>query len=105
MITKLKKKRVLIFGNTGFVGSWLSLSLNLFEARVLGVSLKMKNRADKCAEKCSKREACKAIKESEKSENENYEASQENKRFNLSKLKFKFKKSKKDSISDSSPAE
>ncbi len=69
------------------------------------LSLKMKNRADKCAEKCSKREACKAIKESEKSENEDYEASQENKRFNLSKLKFKFKKSKKDSISDSSPAE
>ena len=43
MITKLKKRRVLVFGNTGFVGSWLSLSLNLFEANVLGVSLKMKN--------------------------------------------------------------
>ena len=43
MITKLKKKRVLVFGNTGFVGSWLSLSLNLFEANVLGVSLKMNN--------------------------------------------------------------
>ena len=34
---------VLVFGNTGFVGSWLSLSLNLFEANVLGVSLKMNN--------------------------------------------------------------
>lgn len=43
MISKLKKKRVLVFGNTGFVGSWLSLSLNLFEANVLGVSLKMNN--------------------------------------------------------------
>ena len=69
------------------------------------LSLKMKNRADKCAEKCSKREACKARKESKNSENESNEASQENNRFNLSKLKFKFKKSKKDSISDSSPAE
>jgi len=69
------------------------------------LSLKMKNRADKCAEKCSKREACKARKESKNSENESNEASQENNRFNLSKLKFKFKKSKKDSVSDSSPAE
>ena len=43
MNTRLKKTRVLVFGNTGFVGSWLSLSLNLFEANVLGVSLKMKN--------------------------------------------------------------
>ena len=43
MITKLKKKKILVFGNTGFVGSWLSLSLNLFGANVLGVSLKMKN--------------------------------------------------------------
>ena len=38
-----KDKRILIIGNTGFVGSWLSLSLNFFQAKILGLSLKMKN--------------------------------------------------------------
>jgi CDP-glucose 4,6-dehydratase len=38
-----KNKRILIIGNTGFVGSWLSISLNLFQAKILGLSLKMKN--------------------------------------------------------------
>ena len=38
-----KNKRILIIGNTGFVGSWLSLSLYLFQAKILGLSLKMKN--------------------------------------------------------------
>ena len=38
---KFRNKKILIFGNSGFVGSWLSLSLNLFGAKILGVSLKM----------------------------------------------------------------
>ena len=37
-------KKILIFGNTGFVGSWLSLALSLKKYKVLGISLKMKNR-------------------------------------------------------------
>jgi len=40
----LGNKRILIFGNSGFVGSWLSLSLSLFNAKILGVSLTMKNK-------------------------------------------------------------
>ena len=40
----LKNKRILIFGNSGFVGSWLTLSLSFFDAKILGVSLKMKNK-------------------------------------------------------------
>ena len=40
----LKNKRILIFGNSGFVGSWLTLSLSFFGAKILGVSLKMKNK-------------------------------------------------------------
>ena len=35
-------KRILITGNTGFVGSYLSLSLNLLQSKVLGYSLKKK---------------------------------------------------------------
>mgnify|MGYP001256053141 FL=1 len=74
---------------------------------------KRKKRADKREEKCLKREACKAEKKAEKESlkqaedtgNESDEPTQKNNKFNLSKLKFKFKKSKKDSISDSSPAE
>lgn len=42
--SKLKNKRILIFGNTGFVGSWLCLALNLLNVKILGVSLKMKNK-------------------------------------------------------------
>ena len=38
-----KDKRILIFGNSGFVGSWLSVALNFFGAKILGVSLKMHN--------------------------------------------------------------
>ena len=44
MYFKLKKKRILIFGNTGFVGSWLSVTLDHFNANILGVALKMKDR-------------------------------------------------------------
>ena len=40
----LKNKRILTFGNSGFVGSWLTLSLSFFDAKILGVSLKMKNK-------------------------------------------------------------
>ena len=40
----LKNKRILIFGNSGFVGSWLTLSLFFFDAKILGVSLKMGNK-------------------------------------------------------------
>ena len=73
------------------------------------LSLKMKKKADKCAEKCSKREACiakkESLKESKDSEDKGDETGHKNKRFNLSKLKFKFKKSKKDSVLDSSPTE
>ena len=35
-----KKKRILITGNTGFVGSYLSISLNLMESEILGYALK-----------------------------------------------------------------
>jgi CDP-glucose 4,6-dehydratase len=40
----LKNKRILIFGNSGFVGSWLTLSLSFFDAKILGISLKMGNK-------------------------------------------------------------
>tara|TARA_B110001452_G_scaffold193545_1_gene163539 strand:- start:205 stop:405 length:201 start_codon:yes stop_codon:yes gene_type:complete len=40
----LNKKRIVIFGHSGFVGSWLTLTLSLLGAEVLGVSLKMKNK-------------------------------------------------------------
>ena len=40
----LKNKRILIFGNSGFVGSWLTLSLSFFDAKILGISLKMSNK-------------------------------------------------------------
>ena len=43
MYKKLKNKKILIFGNTGFIGSWLSIALNLLDVKVLGVSLKMSN--------------------------------------------------------------
>ena len=43
MYKKLKNKKILIFGNTGFVGSWLSIALDLLEVKILGVSLKMNN--------------------------------------------------------------
>ena len=41
---KICNKKILIFGHTGFVGSWLSLSLSTFGAKILGVSLKMQNK-------------------------------------------------------------
>ena len=41
---KICNKKILIFGHTGFVGSWLSLSLNILGAKILGVSLKMPNK-------------------------------------------------------------
>jgi len=40
----LHNKRILIFGNSGFVGSWLSLSLDAFKAKILGVSIKMSDK-------------------------------------------------------------
>jgi CDP-glucose 4,6-dehydratase len=40
---KLFNKKILIFGNTGFVGSWLSLTLTFFGAKILGISTKMAN--------------------------------------------------------------
>jgi CDP-glucose 4,6-dehydratase len=41
---KFKNKKILVIGNTGFVGSWLSLSLNFFQAKILGLSLKKQNK-------------------------------------------------------------
>ena len=40
----LKNKRILIFGHSGFVGSWLALTLSAFKSKILGVSLKMPNK-------------------------------------------------------------
>ena len=37
-------KRILITGNTGFVGSYLSLIFSLLGAKILGFSLKKKNK-------------------------------------------------------------
>ena len=42
---KINKKNILITGNTGFVGSWLSLVLLFFGANILGYSLKKKNKS------------------------------------------------------------
>ena len=39
-----KNKRVLIMGNTGFVGSYLSLTLSLMDSKILGYSLKKKDK-------------------------------------------------------------
>ena len=39
-----KNKRILITGNTGFVGSYLSLTLNLMDSKILGYSLKKKDK-------------------------------------------------------------
>ncbi len=39
----LKNKRILITGNSGFVGSYLSMTLNLLGSKVFGYSLKMKD--------------------------------------------------------------
>ena len=36
------KKKILITGNTGFVGSYLSIVLSLFGANILGYSLRKK---------------------------------------------------------------
>ena len=37
-----KNKRVLITGNTGFVGAYLSLTLTMLGSKILGYSLKKK---------------------------------------------------------------
>ena len=37
-------QKILILGNTGFVGSWLSVTLKEFGGNVLGISLKMKDK-------------------------------------------------------------
>ena len=39
-----KNKKVLITGHTGFKGSWLSLVMKHFGAKVYGISLKPKNK-------------------------------------------------------------
>ena len=40
----LNNKRFFITGNSGFVGSYLSLALNQFGAKILGYSLKKKKK-------------------------------------------------------------
>ena len=44
LLKSFKNKRILITGNTGFVGSYLCLTLKLFGARILGFSKKMKDK-------------------------------------------------------------
>ena len=41
---KINKKKIIITGNTGFVGSWLSILLSLLGAYILGFSLKKKDK-------------------------------------------------------------
>ena len=41
---KINKKKIFITGNTGFVGSWLSIMLTFFGAKILGFSLKKKTK-------------------------------------------------------------
>ena len=41
---KINKKKIFITGNTGFVGSWLSILLSLLGAYILGFSLKKKTK-------------------------------------------------------------
>ena len=41
---KIKKKNILITGNTGFVGSWLSLALLMLDANILGYSLEKEDK-------------------------------------------------------------
>jgi len=41
---KIIKKKIFITGNTGFVGSWLSIILSFFDAKILGFSLKKKDK-------------------------------------------------------------
>ena len=41
---KIHKKKIFITGNTGFVGSWLSLMLSFCGAKILGFSLKKKDK-------------------------------------------------------------
>ena len=41
---KIHKKKIFITGNTGFVGSWLSIMLTFFGAKILGFSLKKKDK-------------------------------------------------------------
>ena len=38
-----RNKRILITGNTGFVGAYLSLTLSMMGAKILGYSLKKKD--------------------------------------------------------------
>ena len=41
---KKNKKKIFITGNTGFVGSWLSVMLAFFGAKILGFSLRKKDK-------------------------------------------------------------
>ncbi len=41
---KFKGKKILVTGNTGFVGSWLVVLLDLLDAKILGYSLKKKDK-------------------------------------------------------------
>ena len=38
MLNKIKNKKILITGNTGFKGAWLTLFLNILGAKVVGYS-------------------------------------------------------------------
>ena len=43
-LKSFQNKNILILGNTGFVGSWLTILLSLFKANILGISLKMEDK-------------------------------------------------------------
>ena len=44
IIKKIKNKRIFITGNSGFVGSWLTLTLDYFDTKILAYTLKKKDK-------------------------------------------------------------